>query len=1533
MTTLGSFNQINKSDLSASKRQISKSPVSAVKHGSKTNSGFVDLLSDDSEEETKNVSHKSLSGDKKDTSSRLEPRATRSQTRAEGGFKQMNDTKLSDGKKERESLRSDGSQVNESHLIVDDVIDLDEIDVEPLSTGQDEIQTPSKMTRSSLQRLRLSSSGDNLSINKKVNSKEISDKMLEEISADFVLNSTSNTLAPEYKCLLGVPNNSNNLSECLIPVDKRACKDAIMIRKDSQSLQNTLSTNDDKLLKQRGVFGVKSANIRCFDNINDSTHHMSYNNQPIVVVNKIKKQFNIQFPSEQRHTTDTIQFSNTDVKKTIRSNNSSQNVVKSIDSSSDEVIIIDDDININEDNMTPMKSKELSNKAELRILPSTVSSNPKSTTVLKLDEKINKNDKTPWNMFAKTQNILDTTKKQIHQDNVAKSRSNSYINESNNRFIKELDFDFDQSISQTSLSDFYNGAEEIVEMDSFDNEELNSLIECGSLDSNETEERIDTVNADQGDSSVSESDSTIGAFDTFAQITGVRKKSFTSKEMKFDTKESKNTNREVKHLKESFCQSEEIYDDQTSTSSVTGIPILQGVLSDVMSQIIRSDSVVSHKTNSPHNLSITDIVEISSDEELTVDVPKKHASNFKQIQTQKKETESFKLKGDELIKKHEVEAKMYKGVNMKRGTSTSKPIHFEIPSCIIINNLTSDANRARNKILTIKKGIDQEYDQDFDMTLVSNFDNIIEENELNDVEVIQPQEITVKIANEKLMKETERMKKEAKEREERKKKEDDRKKQEYEIKKQEENERKKKEYERKKQEDNERKKKEYERKKQEENERKKKEVERKKQEDNERKKKEEDERKKREEDKKKRELERKLKFELHEKKKREEEERKIREDNERKKEEEKRKKEEEERKKEEEERIKQKEFDEAVQQHRIALQKKLAEYNNTVSETMKSYSPQDLLGRVIVKEEMIEDVEDLYGEYMLEEISSQEISNEEIINEQIVNEQIINEEIINEELINEDFHTKIIKEEIIDEETIDEEIINDEVINEQITNEENITNAEIINEDFIEGDRCIHNEISKSMECILMSPNELTQLRDCELQIEESFKNQKNLKKCDNDEELRNNKEIKLTARDFQIQRGYIGFQRPTNEEQSKEANKVEIQRSKEAEVQKSKEVEKLRAKEITCRKDNEVEINRVKAAVMLERIKIDRVKIAEEVETKKPKEVESRKNISVVDTNMKELNNRCTLKKVKEPVNNQSVGHTEVNLAMHYGVSPVYFKKKTEHLENDTKIKQGLIQSRKAATKDDFETFNLREKGIKKCMESEESCSKGIETKSNEVKMITRTRGLKVEEKLKETNVSRYVSTKLRPQIQFSGFPSSSASPTIVENPSIPSYEYKKQTKNTDDSTKQNSTSNLLYDNKNNRDLNIDSSVIVRKENLNREVIGIPRTRTRSSSFKQRTISETRSSKQDQVDGAAIIPKEVAGTKTIVSISTHPEHQTTRAKSPPKTIFNKHTFNDNNGGKTLIIPVVMLNTNEIPLHKIHQRSVNNFVKQQEIKP
>ncbi|KAL4103616.1 hypothetical protein QTP88_018977 [Uroleucon formosanum] len=1427
ISTLGSLNQINKSDLSASKKQISKTPVSAVKNGSKANSVVVNLLSDsETDEDTKNTI-KSSFGDKKDTSSRLEPRATRSQTRAEGGFKQLNDTKLPDGKKERESLRQQSSQINETHLIDDDLLDIDQIEVEPLSSVQEEIQTqiPSKMTRSSLQRLRLSNPRDNLSTNNKVNSKEINNKMIEEISANFV----ANTLRPDYRCLLGNPLNSDT-SECLIPIDRSACKDAILRRKDSQT-----STNyDGKLLKQKGVIEIKSANLRCIDSINDPKL-LSYNSHPIVVVNKIKKPFNIKFASEQRNKTNDIQVSNTDVKKPIRMNNSSLNVVKLIDSScslpADEVIIIDDDININEDNTTIMKSKDSLSKAESKIFPSTASNNSKSSTLLQSNEKKNE---TPWNMFEKPQNILDTTKKQNLQDSVTNS---SNINESNNEFNKEeQDFDFEQSMNQASLSELYNGVEEFIEMHSFDNEDLNSLIDCDSLDSNESEKRMD-----QGDSSVSESDSTIGAFDTFAQITRVRQKSFTSKDIK-DTKQSKTSNQGVNRLKESLCQSEKMYDNQRSKVSVTGIPLLQGVVSDVMSQI-DLDSVASLKTITPPKIPITDVVEISSDEEATVDVPKAHPLSVKQMQTQGKEAKSYKSKEDELI---QIEAKMYKGVSITRGSSSIKPLNIEMPPCIVLTNITSDGDkRSCNKLLKFKKDNPENFNtQNIEMmTIVSNSGIVKKVNKLNESEVIQPHKITMKNTNEKLMKE-------AKEREERKKKED----------------------------------------------------ERMKQKDKDRRKKEDDERKKKiEEDRKRREFERKLLHELYERKKKEEEDRKNREDNERK------KKAENERKIKElkekmkiEERKRLQKIEKEKQIERIKMNKKLKDYHTMLREELTADENNQMAKGIVVKEEIIDECE------------------EDIL----------------EDIIDEDIYLKSQCDEYIEDNVYDECNDNNAYYNQYNYEYNNEYNNDHKNDDKNDYDE-YNDEIfektkmpnvipeARGMECIVNNRSELTQTRDCELQsIEESLKSRIKINPSKRNEDLINIKELKvILPRDIHEQKEYIEFQRQSIERQSKKAEVAEIQRSKEA--------EKRRANEIISRKVREAEIKTINE-FELERFKNHRIKVAKGIDNKKLKEAELRKNIAVDETEIKGLNKRSTLKKVKEPGNHRSSSHPEVNLLKNRGVvSSVNFKKNNEHAENNTNVEQVLIESRKSPSKDDIETFDLRERGIRKCAGTEGKTSKEIEAKSTEVKMITRTRGLKVKEKLKESNVSKNMSINLRPQIKSSGSSSFSASSTRVENPSISSYEYKKQSRNTDDNSKRNTISNISYDNKNNRDINMDPIVVVRRENLNHEVIDTPRTRTRSSSFKQKKISETKSSKRDQDNSTATIPKETVRTKTIVSTSTHPDHQTIRSKSPPKTTFNKHAFND--GGKTLIIPVVMLTTSEIPLHKVHHRSLE-LLKQEEIK-
>jgi len=611
-----------------------------VKNGSKANSNIGNVMNDSENDEDgkniiQNIQPKNLFGEKKDvTSNRVETRATRSQTRAEENFKQLNDSQLSDGKKDQETLReqSGESQLTEDHSIEDELIDIDQIEIEPLPSDQDVMlnQTVCKTTRSSTQRHR---SLDNLSTTR-VNTKKISNQMLEEISANFVSNSSIKNIASEYKnVMVGQSRIENaNITGCLIPIDSSSVvKDTIILRKEGgQSFENTanaLSALDDKLLRQHRILDLKETNIKCIDSISDPTI-LSFKTQPIVVVNKIKTPFNIKL---SELSLEEIQAKN-DPKRMIRINNSSKNFVQLLDdgdcSFPEEVLIIDDDdddVNINVDNSTLTKTEELSSNVKTQDLSSkvanvnnssTLSDNSKSTDTQLGEEKLN--DKIPWNMFGKTKNILNVPLKiSSNQLTISKIGNISTIKETNNRFIKELDFDFDQSISQTSLSELYNGVEEIVEMHSFDNEELNSLIECGSS-GNETGVRKNPVSLDQGDSSVSESDSTIGAFDTFAQITGVPQK-ISSKEIKSASKDLTAVKKAGKDLErdESFIQSDEIDDDSCSIVSVTGIPVLQGVISDVMSKI-DSDRVAALNAVDLPKAHVTDIVEISSDEDVEI---------------------------------------------------------------------------------------------------------------------------------------------------------------------------------------------------------------------------------------------------------------------------------------------------------------------------------------------------------------------------------------------------------------------------------------------------------------------------------------------------------------------------------------------------------------------------------------------------------------------------------------------------------------------------------------------------------------------------------------------------------------------------------------------------------------------------------------------------------------------------------------------------------------------------------------------------
>jgi len=1407
MTTLGSFNQINKSDLSVSKKQISKSPVSVVKSGSKANLSVVTLLSDSENDEDKNISLKSLFGDKKDTSNRVEPRATRSQTRAEGGFKQLNDTKLSDGKKDRESLlqQSGGSLINEQNSIDDVIADIDQIEVQPLSSVQDEIQTqtPTKLTRSSLQKLRLSSPGDNLLINNKVNTKDISNKMIEEISANFVLNSSQTSLHPQYQCLLNKSQiNNSNISECLATLDRIAVKDAILIRKDSQPVQDTLNTSDRK---QEGVIEINASNV--IDSRNDSKL-LSLNNQPVLVVNKIKKPFNIKLTSEQR--VDNIQVTNTDLKKPMQLNNSSQNVITLTDKNctatvaandDDDVIILDEEIYIDDKNKTPIKTKELSSNIESQnvssiVVSPNISSNSKSS-LLQLDEKKNKNDKTPWNMFGKPQNILDSTKKHCHQDNVSKSRINSNISETNNQFIKELEFDFDQSISQTSLAELYNGVEEIVEMHSFDNEELNSLIECGSLDSNETEERRNTVSVDQGDSSVSESDSTIGAFDTFAQITRVQQRSSTSKDIKSDTKELKITNQGIKHFKESFCQSDKMENNQSSVVSVTGIPILQGVISDGMNQI-DLDSDTSLTTSNSHNLPSNDVVElISSDEEGSVKNLKVHSLNTqnKINRTDKeKEEKSYELKEAELIKLHDTEAKAYKDNNINCGISNIQPIQIEMPSCIIVKNTIPDPEKLTvDQILEIKK----EAIEDDEIVYYSNPDEIIDLNEFDDDDddddEMEPRGIAVKIANEKLLKEAERKRKEAKENEERRKNEEERKRKEDERLKKEEEERRKKE-------------------------------------NDDRMKKENEEKKKREE------LRDYEKMLMNERKKAGEEE----------------------------ERKKKEEYERKIYdlQRTIKIRKEKKQERKTLKEKLEEERQK--------RDDLVKYDSTMRKEYKVEMENRVVVKEEEIIDECVVLEEIV----------------------------VKDCFVEDTYLNEIKARKD-------------------QPKVNLDSKNILNRSTELDKIKDIELKSkEESLKRRIELKECKRREDLIHQNKISSVS-DVTGQNEYnrIPISTKTNqlEIQTKEAKKdekqrvieVKLQKLKEADIQRIKEADKQRADEIISRKAE------------LERIKNERIKRAEEVETKKSKEAELRKNIGVKETIIKELEKRNILKKINETEYNRSVGYTEVKSVK------ITLKKKNEDFQNETKMEQlnietskvpiehkkSSIETRKVTPKEDVEIFNLRERGIKKCIGLDGKNTKVIEPKSSEVKIVTRTRGLKIEENLKNLELIKtmaYSKMEARVHIIDDLALSSIISSNSVQNRSNFSHEYKKQTKNTDDENKRNSTSNIPNDKRHSRDLNVGSRVSVKKDNFNHEALCTPRTRTRSSSFKQKTISEAKSSKRSQDNSAAIISKETIKKKTTSTLKCQD--------------LAKHIFNPDG-----LVPVVMLDSRDIDT----QRSIDLMKQQQ----
>lgn len=805
-TNLVSFNQINKANLSFSKKQPTKSVLPEVNNGSNANSNIVNLLSDsENDDDTssfQNILSKNLFDENNDINitSRLEPRATRSQTRAEGGsFKHLNVSKLFDGKKDQEisgQEESEEIQMAETHSIDgDDLIDIDQIDIEPLPSIQDEVIVPnsSKITRSSLLRPRVNNI--TTSIINNGNNKEISNQMLEEISANFVL--SSKNVGPEYtNVLVGQSRIDNsNITGCLIPVDASKVKDALLLCKDNQSFSNsgnTLATFNGKLIKQKRVIELKPANIKCID-ARKEHQYISFANQPIVVVNKIKKPFNIKLAPELKDKTDDIKLLTNDPKKNLKLHSNPQNVVQLLDapcSFSDEVIVIDDDVNINVDEPKSLESNKVESQNLLLATVTSnnsINSNSKAIKSYQSGNKKAENDKTQWKVFGKQQNLSNISfKKSDSEDSDHKvDKLNSNIKDTNSHFIKELEFDFDQSISETSLSELYNSVEE-VEMHSFDNEELNSLIECGSLDNNVPEKRQNAINMDQEDSSVSESDSNIGAFDTFAQITRVSQKS--------SSKEAISINRELKVVKqdgkglrsdEGFVRTDGLDDDQTSALSVTGIPVLQGVISDVMSKI-DSDRVAALKTAGVQNVSIDDIVEISSDEEDS-------ANSTQQLE----EEEKAKSKGNDLSKTSELGTKIVHGVNNKynkinmieksisKDVTIIRPIiNFKSNTLNILNNSVANKKEIENAYSIRKLDLLEPNKNNIETRVVRIIDDNITrankkqiETELREAEVKTTKELELKVDEQKLqceentknIKETEERKKI--EAEERKKKE------------------------------------------------------------------------------------------------------------------------------------------------------------------------------------------------------------------------------------------------------------------------------------------------------------------------------------------------------------------------------------------------------------------------------------------------------------------------------------------------------------------------------------------------------------------------------------------------------------------------------------------------------------------------------------------------------------------------------------------------------------------------------------------
>ncbi|XP_050531034.1 MATH and LRR domain-containing protein PFE0570w-like isoform X2 [Daktulosphaira vitifoliae] len=520
---------------------------------------------------------KLMTGEQKIEDRLIEPRATRSQTRADGqNFKQTREEKIVEDKSDQHIKESQNTDelLNE----VDIPFDLDSIDVEPLSVIQEK-STP-----------------ETIHCNKSLNFNQTVHK---DVSSTLELENISHlntSVENENKNLTAVQSQIDdaNISECYVPIDNSIIKDTILVRKDNQTFSTTgknIITYDGQLLKQNKIIEFKGTNFKCVDSKGDSKL-ISFVNQPIVVVNKIKKPFNIKLSSEikdSKDKSDVPSSTNVDSKKTTLVE-SSQNVKHNFSETGlidDDVIVIDDDsmnMSINEEKSSIKQSSS----------------------------------KSPISNRKNISNILNNDASEI----VTSKAKKSSVDSGNGHLIKEFEVDLDPSTSQNSLSNLYNGVEEIVEMHSLDSEDI--ILECDSVDIHETEV-----------TSVNENNLNSDAFDTFAQ-------NITNNQKLTSSKIINSLNSETHLLKYIKKDNEKLGAIQSNELdvSVTGIPVLQDVISDVMSKIDsncvepikNADSIAQNSTNV--------IFEISSDDEEII-------KNIKQDRKGIISTDSLKLKTEE----------------------------------------------------------------------------------------------------------------------------------------------------------------------------------------------------------------------------------------------------------------------------------------------------------------------------------------------------------------------------------------------------------------------------------------------------------------------------------------------------------------------------------------------------------------------------------------------------------------------------------------------------------------------------------------------------------------------------------------------------------------------------------------------------------------------------------------------------------------------------------------------------------------------